>query len=85
MLEMPEKPRLRLLLDHFALIEDDREAWRVAQRRFYVTSRILTAEQAAHAIRAHWAIETSLPKRDRVVVCAPYMGCGDVLCIRAAR
>jgi len=25
-----EKPRLRLLLDHFALIEDDREAWRVA-------------------------------------------------------
>ena len=29
-------------------------------RRFYVTSRILTAEQAAHAIRAHWAIETSL-------------------------
>src|SRR5688572_14561875 len=30
MLETPEKPRLRLLLDHFALIEDDREAWRVA-------------------------------------------------------
>ena len=25
-----EKPRLRLLLDHFALIEDDREGWRVA-------------------------------------------------------
>jgi predicted transposase YbfD/YdcC len=25
-----DKPRLRLLLDHFALIEDDREPWRVA-------------------------------------------------------
>lgn len=30
MLETGEKPRLRLLLDHFALIEDDRETWRVA-------------------------------------------------------
>lgn len=30
MLETDEKPRLRLLLDHFALIEDDRERWRVA-------------------------------------------------------
>ena len=30
MLETAEKPRLRLLLDHFALIEDDREGWRVA-------------------------------------------------------
>lgn len=30
MLETTEKPRLRLLLDHFALLEDDREAWRVA-------------------------------------------------------
>jgi predicted transposase YbfD/YdcC len=30
MLESAEKPRLRLLLDHFALIEDDREPWRVA-------------------------------------------------------
>lgn len=30
MLETKEKPRLRLLLDHFALMEDDREAWRVA-------------------------------------------------------
>jgi len=30
MLETSEKPRLRLLLDHFALIEDDREGWRVA-------------------------------------------------------
>ncbi len=30
MLATPEKPRLRLLLDHFALIEDDREPWRVA-------------------------------------------------------
>lgn len=30
MLETAEKPRLRLLLDHFALVEDDREAWRVA-------------------------------------------------------
>jgi predicted transposase YbfD/YdcC len=30
MLEMTAKPQLRLLLDHFALIEDDREAWRVA-------------------------------------------------------
>lgn len=30
MLETSEKPRLRLLLDHFALIEDAREAWRVA-------------------------------------------------------
>jgi predicted transposase YbfD/YdcC len=30
MLETTEKPRLRLLLDHFALIEDDREPWRVA-------------------------------------------------------
>jgi predicted transposase YbfD/YdcC len=28
--ETAEKPRLRLLLDHFALIEDDREGWRVA-------------------------------------------------------
>jgi hypothetical protein len=24
MLETPDKPRLRLLLDHFALIDDDR-------------------------------------------------------------
>lgn len=30
MLETTEKPRLRLLLDHFALLEDDREPWRVA-------------------------------------------------------
>jgi len=30
MLDTGEKPRLRLLLDHFALIEDDREPWRVA-------------------------------------------------------
>ena len=30
MLETKEKPRLRLLLDHFALMEDDREARRVA-------------------------------------------------------
>jgi len=30
MLETAERPRLRLLLDHFALIEDDRDAWRVA-------------------------------------------------------
>ncbi|TIS87625.1 MAG: transposase family protein, partial [Mesorhizobium sp.] len=30
MLEPSETPRLRLLLDHFALIEDDREGWRVA-------------------------------------------------------
>lgn len=30
MLDTNEKPRLRLLLDHFALIEDDRETWRVA-------------------------------------------------------
>lgn len=30
MLETSDKPRLRLLLDHFALIEDTREAWRVA-------------------------------------------------------
>ncbi|WP_407046077.1 transposase family protein [Mesorhizobium abyssinicae] len=30
MLETTEKLHLRLLLDHFALIEDNREAWRVA-------------------------------------------------------
>lgn len=30
MLETSETPRLRLLLDHFALVEDDRETWRVA-------------------------------------------------------
>lgn len=30
MLASSDKPRLRLLLDHFALIEDDREEWRVA-------------------------------------------------------
>ncbi len=30
LVETTEKPCLRLLLDHFALIEDDREAWRVA-------------------------------------------------------
>lgn len=29
-------------------------------RRFYVSSRAMTARQAAAAIRAHWAIETSL-------------------------
>jgi predicted transposase YbfD/YdcC len=29
-------------------------------RRFYVCSRATTAVQAAAAIRAHWAIETSL-------------------------
>lgn len=29
-------------------------------RRFYVSSRAMTAVQAAAAIRAHWAIETSL-------------------------
>lgn len=28
MLEMPEKPRLRLSLEHFSLIEDERERWR---------------------------------------------------------
>ena len=30
MLETDDKPRLRLLLDHFARIEDEREPWRVA-------------------------------------------------------
>ena len=30
MLDTADKPRLRLLLDHFAEIEDDREGWRVA-------------------------------------------------------
>jgi hypothetical protein len=30
MLEASERPRLPLLLDHFALIEDDRESWRAA-------------------------------------------------------
>lgn len=30
------------------------------QRRFFVASRALTAEQAANAIRGHWAIENSL-------------------------
>jgi hypothetical protein len=30
MLDFAEKPRLRLLLDHFASIEDDRKPWRVA-------------------------------------------------------
>jgi predicted transposase YbfD/YdcC len=29
-MELGERPRLRVLLDHFALLEDDREAWRVA-------------------------------------------------------
>lgn len=29
MLDANERPRLRLLLDRFALIEDDREGWRV--------------------------------------------------------
>jgi hypothetical protein len=29
-LEFPEKSRLRVLLDHFAIIEDPREPWRVA-------------------------------------------------------
>ena len=28
--EFPDKSRLRVLLDHFAVIEDDREPWRVA-------------------------------------------------------
>lgn len=30
MLKTDDKPRLRLLLDHFALIKDDRDPWRVA-------------------------------------------------------
>jgi predicted transposase YbfD/YdcC len=30
MLDFADKPRLRLLLDHFAAVEDDRETWRVA-------------------------------------------------------
>jgi hypothetical protein len=30
MLDIADKPQLRLLLDHFGLLEDDREAWRVA-------------------------------------------------------
>ncbi len=29
-MELGDRPRLRVLLDHFALMEDDREAWRVA-------------------------------------------------------
>jgi hypothetical protein len=29
-LEFAEKPRLRALLDHFAIIEDPREPWREA-------------------------------------------------------
>lgn len=32
MLDFADRPRLRLLLDHFALIEDEREPWRVAYR-----------------------------------------------------
>ena len=30
MLDFADKPRLRVLLDHFAAIDDDREGWRVA-------------------------------------------------------
>ena len=30
MLDFADKPQLRLLLDHFGLVEDDREPWRVA-------------------------------------------------------
>jgi hypothetical protein len=29
-MEFGNRPRLRVLLDHFALLEDDRESWRVA-------------------------------------------------------
>ena len=29
-MEFGDRPRLRVLLDHFALLEDDRESWRVA-------------------------------------------------------
>jgi predicted transposase YbfD/YdcC len=29
-MDLGERPRLRVLLDHFALFEDDRESWRVA-------------------------------------------------------
>jgi hypothetical protein len=29
-MDVDDRPRLKVLLDHFALIEDDREAWRVA-------------------------------------------------------
>lgn len=29
-MELGDRPRLRVLLDHFALLEDDREPWRVA-------------------------------------------------------
>lgn len=29
-MDLGDKPRLRVLLDHFALVDDDRESWRVA-------------------------------------------------------
>jgi hypothetical protein len=29
-MDFGDRPRLRVLLDHFALLEDDRESWRVA-------------------------------------------------------
>ena len=29
-MDLGDRPRLRVLLDHFALLEDDREPWRVA-------------------------------------------------------
>jgi hypothetical protein len=29
MLDFADKPRLQVLLDHFAAIDDDREGWRV--------------------------------------------------------
>ena len=29
-MDLGDRPRLRVLLDHFASLEDDRESWRVA-------------------------------------------------------
>lgn len=47
-------------------------------RRFYVSSRAMAANEAAAAIRAHWAIETSLhwvERRDVARCCLPASCC----------
>ena len=50
-----EIPRARVaaLLQHFAKLEDDREAWRV-----YISSAPLDIERLAAGARGHWGVES---------------------------
>lgn len=65
--ELPNELSAKLLwpnLSSVVMVEATRQDARTGagstERRYYISSRVLDAEQAAHAVRAHWLIENQL-------------------------